>query len=127
MPVFLRLIIFFSIPVVLYYLLHRRAHKNAPMGGAFFFDMDSLVLNTGIPYAIPFGEIDHVELQYNSWELERQWSYGLWVKVVRKDGKTKRVFYKGYRTAELALPSDMRDALEAKGLRVVMRDQSKKA
>ena len=126
MPVFLRLIIFFSIPVIIYYFIHRRTHKNAPIGGAFFFDMDSLVLNTGIPYAIPFDDIDFVELQYNAWELEHQMSYGLWVKVVRKDGKTKRVFYKGYRTGELALPSDMRDALEAKGLRVVMRDGSKK-
>ena len=126
MPVFLRLIIFFSIPVILYYFLHRRSHKNAPIGGAFFFDMDALVLNTGIPYAIPFDDIDHVELQYNSWELERQLSYSLWVKVVRKNGKTKRVFYKGYRTGELALPTDMRDALEAKGLKVVMADSSKK-
>ena len=126
MPVYLRLIIFFSIPVILYYLIHRRTHKDAPMGGAFFFDMDSLVLNTGIPYAIPFDAIDFVELRYNSWELEHKWSYGLWVKVVRKDGKTKRVWYKGYRTAELALPSDMKDALEAKGLRVVMADSNQK-
>lgn len=126
MPVFLRLIIFFSIPVILYYFLHRRTHKNAPLGGAFFFDMDALVLNTGIPYAIPFDDIDHVELQYNSWELERQLSYSLWVKVVRKSGKTRRVFYKGYRTGELALPTDMRDALEAKGLKVVMADSGKK-
>lgn len=125
MPVFLRLVIFFSIPCVIYYLIHRSTHKNAPIGGAFFFDMDSLVLNTGIPYAIPFEEIDYVELRYNPWELERQLSYSLWIKVARKDGRTKRVFYKGYRTGELALPSDMRDALEAKGLRVVMDDGSK--
>lgn len=121
MPTVLRLIIFFSIPYVIYYFIHRHTHKNAPIGGAFFFDGDSLVLNTGIPYAIPFSDIDFVELQYNSWELEHKLSYGLWVKVVRKDGKTKRVWYKGYRTAELALPSDMQAALEAKGLRVVMR------
>ena len=126
MPVYLRLILFFSIPLIIYYLIHRRTHKDAPMGGAFFFDMDKLVLNTGIPYAIPFDAIDYVELQYNARELERKWSYSLWVKVVRKDGKSKRVWYKGYRTAELALPSDMKDALEAKGLRVVMRDSSKK-
>ena len=126
MPVIFRLIIFFSIPVVIYYVLHRRTHKDAPIGGAFFFDMDSLVLNTGIPYAIPFDDIDFVELQYNPWELEHKLSYGLWVKVVRKNGKTKRVWYKGYRTAQLALPSDMRDALEAKGLRVVMRDSNRK-
>ena len=126
MPVYLRLIIFFGIIFAIYYLLHRRTHKDAPIGGAFFFDMDNLVLNTGIPYAIPFDDIDFVELQYNSWELEHKLSYGLWVKVVRKDGNTKRVWYKGYRTAELALPSDMRDALEAKGLRVVMRDSGKK-
>ena len=126
MPVILRLVLFFGIIVAIYYLIHRRTHKDAPVGGAFFFDMDSLVLNTGIPYAIPFDDIDFVELQYNSWGLEHKLSYGLWVKVTRKNGKTKRVWYKGYRTAELALPSDMRDALEAKGLRVVMRDSNKK-
>ena len=126
MPVFLRLIIFFRIPVIIYYVIHRRTHKDAPIGGAFFFDMDSLVLNTGVPYAIPFDDIDFVELQYNSWELEHKLSYGLWVKVVRKNGKAKRVWYKGYRTGELATPADMRDALEAKGLRVVMRDSNKK-
>ena len=126
MPVYLRLILFFSSPVVIYYLIHRRTHKDAPIGGAFFFDMDNLVLNTGIPYAIPFDDIDFVELQYNSWELEHKLSYGLWVKVTRKNGKTKRVWYKGYRTAELALPSDMKDALEAKGLRVVMVDSNQK-
>ena len=126
MPVILRLIIFFSIPLAIYYVLHRRTHKNAPIGGAFFFDGESLVLNTGLPYAIPFDDIDFVELQYSAWELEQKLSYGLWIKVVRKDGKAKRVWYKGYRTAPLALPSDMRDALEAKGLRVVMRDVSKK-
>ncbi len=126
MPVFLRLIIFFSIPVILYYFIHRRTHKNAPIGGAFFFDMDSLVLNTGIPYAIPFGDIDYVELQYNSQELERQLSYSLWVKVVRKDGKNKRVFYKGSSAGLSARPADLRDELEAKGLRVVMRDSAQK-
>ena len=126
MPVILRLIIFFSIPVAIYYVLHRRTHKDAPIGGAFFFDKESLVLNTGIPYAIPFDAIDFVELRYSVWELEHRLSYGLWIKVVRKSGKAKRVWYKGYRTAPLALPSDMRDALEAKGLRVVMRDVSKK-
>lgn len=123
MPVVLRLIIFFSIPYIIYYFIHRRTHKNAPIGGAFFFDMDALVLNTGIPYAIPFDDIDHVELRYDPWELERQLSYSLWVKVVRKDGKTKRVFYKGSCAGEL--PTGMRDALEAKGLRVVMDDGGK--
>ena len=126
MPVILRLILFFGGIVAIYYVLVGRTHKDAPIGGAFFFDMDNLVLNTGIPYAIPFDDIDFVELQYNSWELEHKLSYGLWVKVVRTNGKTKRVWYKGYRTAELALPSDMRDALEAKGLRVVMGDSNKK-
>ena len=126
MPVILRLILFFGGIVAIYYVLHRRTHKDAPIGGACFFDMDNLVLYTGIPYAIPFDDIDFVELQYNSWELEHKLSYGLWVKVVRKNGKTKRVWYKGYRTAELALPSDMQAALEGKGLRVVMGDSNKK-
>lgn len=126
MPTILRVIIFFSIPYIIYYFVHRHTHKNAPIGGAFFFDMDSLVLNTGIPYAIPFSDIDCVELRYNAWELEHKYSYGLWVKVVRKDGGSKRIFYKGCRSGELATPFDMRDALEAKGLRVVMNDGGKK-
>lgn len=124
MPVILRLIIFFSIPYIIYYFIHRRAHKNAPMGGAFFFDMDNLVLNTGIPYAIPFADIDCVELQYNGWELENKLSYGLWVKVVRRDGRSKRVFYKGARTGKV--PDDLRAELEEKGLQVVMVDGDKK-
>ena len=87
---------------------------------------DSLVLNTGLPYEVPFREIDYVELQYNSWELEHQLSYGLWVKVVRRDGRTKRVFYKGYGTAKLAYPADMKAALEDWGIRCIMADCNKK-
>ncbi|WP_251318091.1 hypothetical protein [Flintibacter muris] len=81
------------------------------------------MLNTGVPYPIPFGEIERVELHYNQLELDHRLSYSLWVWVVRKNGKTKRVYYKGYRTAKLALPSDMKAALEEKGLHVLMVDQ----
>ncbi len=126
MPAAVRLLLYFGLILGLYYLLHKATHKNAPISGAFFFDKDCLVLNTGIPYAIPFADIDFVTLQYSSRELERQLSYGLWVKVTRKSGQTKRVYYKGYRTAQLALPSDMQAALEEKGLRVVMEDSGTK-
>ncbi len=128
MPVFLRLMLFFAVPCILYYFLFYKHgnYKNRPNAGAFFFEMDQLVLNTGIPYPIPFAEIDYVELEYSSWEQEHQLSYNLWVKVTRKNGKTKRVFYKGYGTADLARPADMQAALEAKGVRVVMTDVSKK-
>ncbi len=107
--------------VILYLIIsRRRRYKNGSWSGAFFFEDEQLVLNTGVPYPVPFAEIDWVELNYNPWELEHKQSYGLWVKVVRKDGRTKRVFYKGYRTATLALPSDMQAALQEKGIRCVM-------
>lgn len=107
--------------VVLYFFVYKRSKfKNRSGAGAFFFENGCLVLNTGVPYPIPFDEIEQVELHYSQWELDSKWSYGLWVRVVRKNGKVKRVFYKGYRTAKLALPSDMKAALEEKGIRVVM-------
>lgn len=121
----LTILIWLAFVFVIYYLfVHQRfKYKNSTISGAFFFEDDCLVLNTGVPYPIPFSEIEQVELHYNQRELDRQISYSLWVWVVKKDGKTKKVFYKGYRTAKLALPSDMKTALEEKGLRVVMVDQ----
>ena len=108
--------------VILYFFIYKRSKfKNRSWSGAFFFENGCLVLN-----AIPFDEIERVELHYNQWELDHRWSYGLWVWVIKKDGKTKKVYYKGYRTAKLALPSDMKAALEEKGLRVVMVDGQKK-
>ena len=107
-----------------YFFVYKRSKfKNRSGAGAFFFENDCLVLNTGVPYPIPFGEIERVELHYNQLELDHRLSYSLWVWVVRKNGKTKRVYYKGYRTAKLALPSDMKAALEEKGLHVLMVDQ----
>ena len=107
--------------VILYFFVYKRSKfKNRAGAGAFFFENDCLVLNTGVPYPVPFDEIERVELHYRQWELERRWSYSLWVWVVRKNGKTKRVYYKGYRTAKLALPTDMKAALEEHGLRVLM-------
>lgn len=112
--------------VILYFFVYKRSQfKNATWSGPFFFENDCLVLNTGVPYPIPFGDIDHVELHYSQRQLDSRWSYGLWVWVVRRNGKTKKTFYKGYRTAQLALPSDMQAALEDKGLRVVMVDGQK--
>ena len=112
------------IGVILYFFVYKRSKfKNRSWSGAFFFENDCLVLNTGVPYPIPFGEIERVELHYNQLELDHRLSYSLWVWVVRKNGKTKRVYYKGYRTAKLALPSDMKAALEEKGLHVLMVDQ----
>ena len=120
-----QMLIVFAPPLIILiiFVVSRSKYKNRSNAGAFFFENDSLVLNTGIPYPIPFAEIDCVELHYSSRELEQRLSYGLWVKVIRKSGKTKRVFYKGYRTAKLALPSDMQAALQEKGIRCVMVDQ----
>ncbi|MCH5342735.1 MAG: hypothetical protein J1E64_01760 [Acetatifactor sp.] len=95
-----------TLPIVIligYLIILRGKYKNKSNAGAFFFENDSLVLNTGIPYPIPISEIDYVELNYNSWELEHKLSYGLFVKVVRKNGKSKKVFYKGYRTAKRSI------------------------
>ena len=111
--------------ILVLFVVKRSKYKNRSNAGAFFFENGSLVLNTGIPYPIPFEEIDRVELHYSQRELDRQWSYSLWVRVVRKNGKTKRVYYKGYRTAKLPLPADMKAALEERGLRVVMVDGQK--
>lgn len=107
------------------FIAKRSKYKNRKGAGAFFFENGCLVLNTGIPYPIPLGEIDYVELDYNAWELERQLSYGLWVKVVRRDGRAKRVFYKGYKTAKLATPLDMEAALVEQGVRCVRKDGGK--
>ncbi len=113
-----------SFVVIFYFFVFKRLkYKNRSNAGAFFFENDALVLNTGVPYPIPLDEVECVELHYSARELERQLSYGLWVKVIKKDGKTKRVYYKGYRTAKLALPGDIKAALEEKGLRVVMVDK----
>lgn len=108
---------------VIYMVFARTRYKNRANAGAFFFESGSLVLNTGLPYPVPFEEIDYVELKYSARELESRLSYGLWVKVVKKSGKKKSVFYKGYRTAKLALPSDMAAALEERGIRCVMLAQ----
>ncbi|MCM1326068.1 MAG: hypothetical protein NC094_09490 [Bacteroidales bacterium] len=105
---------------ILVMLAARSKYKNKSGAGAFFFENDCLVLNTGMPYEIPFSEIECVELHYSNWELEHRYSYSLRVKVIKKSGQTKSVFYKGYRTAKLALPSDMEAALQENGIRCVM-------
>lgn len=111
-----------SVPVIflIVMVVTRGKYKNKSNAGAFFFEDNNLVLNTGIPYPIPFDDIECVELKYNSWQLEHQLSYGLSVKVIKKDGKTKRVFYTGYKTAKLAMPFDMEAALHEKGICCVM-------
>ncbi len=100
-----------------YMFIKRSKYPDRKGGGAFFFDEDNLVLNTGLPYPGPLADIDHVDLKYSRWELEHKMSYGLTVKVYRKNGKTKTVFYKGYGTAKLAYPADMAAALQARGVR----------
>lgn len=106
---------------ILFFFAYKRSKfKNRSLGGAFFFENDCLVLNTGLPYPVPLNEIKRVELRYSQWELDHRLSYSLWVWVVRQNGRTKKVYYKGYRTAKLALPSDMKVALEEKGVQVVM-------
>lgn len=110
--------------IVALFIYKRSKYKNRKNAGAFFFENDCLVLNTGIPYAIPLDEIEQVELQYSPWELEHMFSYTLNIKVIRKDGRSKWVFYKGYRTANLRLPSDMKTALEEQGIVCVMKEQT---
>ncbi len=104
---------------VAYMFYTRSKYKNKGNAGAFFFEDGKLVLNTGLPYAVPFGEIECVELPYNPWELENRLSYNLRVRVVKKSGQAKNVFYKGFKTAKLATPADMKAALEEKGIRCV--------
>lgn len=104
---------------LVYMLYSRSKYKNRAGAGAFFFENDSLVLNTGIPYPIPFNDIECVELHYSPWEIEHKLSYGLSIKVIKKTGKAKWVFYKGYRTAKLATPADMKAALEERGIRCI--------
>ncbi|MCI8700433.1 MAG: hypothetical protein HFJ47_03720 [Clostridia bacterium] len=110
----------FPIATMVFVVFKRSKYKNKSMAGAFFIEDSKLVLNTLIPYPIPFDEIECVELHYNSWELEHQFSYVLIIKVIQKTGKIKRAFYKGYRTAKLALPTDMEKALHENGINCVM-------
>ncbi len=106
--------------VVALFVVKRSRYQNKSNAGAFFFENGSLVLNTGIPTPIPFGNIDHVELSYSPWELKNRLSYSLGITVFKKDGKKKWVFYKGYKTAKLATPFDMEAALKEHGVRCVM-------
>ena len=108
--------------ILVLFVVKRSKYKNRSNAGAFFFENGSLVLNTGIPYPIPFEEIDCVELHYSARELNSKLSYGLGVKVIRKNGRKKWVYYKGYRTAKLATPFDMEAALKERGIRCVMID-----
>ena len=111
------------IAVVIGVFAKRSQYQNRSNAGAFFFENGSLVLNTGLPYPIPFEEIDCVELHYSVRELNSKLSYGLGVKVIRKNGRKKWVYYKGYRTAKLATPFDMEAALKERGIRCVMIDK----
>lgn len=93
-------IIIFYIPMLLLlvfvgYMIYKRSqYRNKANAGAFFFEDNNLVLNTGIPYAVAFDQIDRVELHYNSWELEHQLSYSLSVKVFQKTGSQSWYFIK---------------------------------
>lgn len=102
-----------------YMFYTRSKYKNKANAGAFFFEDGKLVLNSGLPYAVPYEDVERVELHYNLWELEHMLSYNLRVKLIQKSGKTRTVFYKGYKTAKLATPADMKAALEEKGIRCV--------
>ena len=108
------------IAVVIGVFVKRSQYQNRSNAGAFFFENGSLVLNTGIPYPIPFEDIDYVELSYSPWELENRLSYSLGVTVFRKNGKKKWVYYKGYKTAKLATPQDMEAAMREHGIPCVM-------
>lgn len=106
--------------IVVLFVVKRGQYKNKSNAGAFFFENGSLVLNTAIPTPIPFENIDRVELSYSSWELENSLSYSLGVAVFKRDGKKKRVYYKGYKTSKLATPYDMESALKEQGIPCVM-------
>ena len=115
----------FMLPLVIflaYVLITRSKYQNRKGAGAFFFEDDKMVLNSALPYPISISDIDHVELKYNSWELEQTISYNLFIKVVRKNNKSKTVFYRGYGTAKLAYPADMAAALDARGIRFLLID-----
>lgn len=106
------------------YIIYSRSNfQSKANAGPFFFENGCLVLNTLILYKIPLHEIECVEVQYHPWELEHKLSYSAAIKVIRKNGTKKRVFYKGYRMSKLALPSDMQAALLGQGVRCVMIDQ----
>ena len=120
MPVFIYYIGMLPVMAFVVYMFYARSKdKNKANAGAFFFEEGKLVLNSGLPNPIPFDEIDRVELHYNPWELTHQMSFNLRIRVVKTTGKTKTVFYKGYKTAKLATPSDMKAALEERGIQCV--------
>lgn len=110
-----------------YMFYTRSKYQNRKNAGAFFFEEGKLVLNSGLPYAVPYEDVECVELHYNSWELEHMLSYNLRVKLIQKSGKTRTVFYKGYKTAKLATPADMKAALEEKGIRCVEARKGKQS
>ena len=113
-------LVLFGFPT--YMLIQRGKYKNKKNAGAFFFENNQLVLNTGIPYPIDLENIEYVELKYNPWEVEHKLSYVLIIKVIKKDGKKKTVFYKGFKTAKLARPIEMIKALEEKNIRCVTKE-----
>ena len=113
----------FVIAISVAVIVTRSKYKNKSNAGAFFFENNCMVLNTGIQFAIPYDEIDRVELHYSAWELKYKLSYDLIVKVKKKSGKTKITFYKGFRTAKLATPFDMEAALKEKGICCVMMEK----
>lgn len=108
--------------VIIAIFIIRSEYKNKPGAGAFFFEDDKLVLNAGIPCYIPLAQIEWVELYYSSWEIEHKLSYGVIIKVIKKDGKSDFAFNKSDKTDKLALPSDMVAALQEKGIHGIMID-----
>lgn len=113
---------FIIIIVIIIIFATRSKYKYKPDAGAFFFEDDKLVLNAGMPCYISLDQIEWVELYYSSWEVEHKPSYGLIIKVIKKDGKSDFVFYKSDKTEKLALPSDMVTALQEKGIYGIMID-----
>ena len=55
--------------------------------------------------------------------MEIRLYYSLGLKVFKKNGKKKWVYYKGYKTAKLATPYDMETALREHGVRCVMTEK----
>lgn len=116
----------FPIAIIILVVVKRSKYQNKSLAGPFFIEDDRLVINTLIPKPILFSDIDYVELHYNSWELEHKFSYELIMRVIKKDGKIQRAFYKGYKTTSQDPISNMEEVLTDNGLKCVMVNSQKK-
>lgn len=118
------LFVLLAIPVAawgIFILSSRSRYKNRKNAGIIFFENDSLVLNTGLPYPILLNDIECVELSYRQWEQQHLLHYPVKIKVIQKSGKSKSLAYECRKYGKPGNnPSDMKTALEEKGVRCVI-------